>query len=307
MQKEQTVIVFPGQGSQKVGMGSDFAQHPSAKLLFEQADDILKFKLSTLMHSGDSAELSLTENTQPALLLAGIAALKVMEDEAEKYLPELASFVAGHSLGEYTALVAAGVLSFEDGISLVRLRGQAMQRAVPVGQGKMAAVLGLNIENVEKIATKANVYIANDNSNGQVVLSGAADAIDSACLIAKEFGAKRAVILPVSAPFHCPMMAAAAEEMASAFTKVEFSAPKLPVVSNITAIAETDGEAFKELLTKQITGTVRWRESMQMLANNGVEHLIELGCGNVLTGLAARCDARLNGVAMSTVADTKAA
>lgn len=301
----QTSLVFPGQGAQKIGMGADFAQHGAARALFEEADDVLQFNLSKLMFEGAQDTLNLTENTQPALLLAGVAALKVLQDEAEKTVPELCTAVAGHSLGEYTALVAAGVLSFADGLRLVRLRGQAMQQAVPVGKGKMAASLGLENTKVAEVAKQCGVYVANDNSNGQVVLSGEAEKIDAACEALKAAGARRAVVLPVSAPFHCPLMVPAADVMATAFEKTTFNTPLVPVVANVTAECVEQGEAFKALLTEQVTGGVRWRESMVTLAERGITQLIELGCGNVLSGLAPRCDERLAAEPMRTVDDIK--
>jgi len=302
---DKTAFIFPGQGSQKIGMGADFAQHGAARKLFEEADDILKINLSKLMFDGEQDTLNLTENPQPALLLAGIAALAVLQDEAEKTLPEMAVAVAGHSLGEYTALVAAGVLSFAEGLSLVRLRGEAMQRAVPVGKGKMAAILGLENAKVAEVAKQSGVFVANDNSNGQVVLSGEAKKIEAACIALKQAGARRAVELPVSAPFHCPLMRPAAEAMADAFENTTFKAPLVPVVANTTAEWITDGVAFKKLLVEQVTASVRWRESMVVLAEKGIVNLVELGCGNVLTGLAPRCDERLSSAAISTVADIK--
>lgn len=301
----KTSLVFPGQGAQKIGMGADFAQHGAARALFEEADDVLQFNLSKLMFEGEQDTLNLTENTQPALLLAGVAALKVLEDEAEKTVPELCAAVAGHSLGEYTALVAAGVLSFADGIRLVRLRGQAMQKAVPVGKGKMAASLGLDNAQVADVAKQCGVFVANDNSNGQVVLSGEAEKIDAACVALKEAGARRAVVLPVSAPFHCPLMAPAADVMAEAFEGTTFNKPVVPVVANVTAAYVNEGDAFKQLLTEQVTGGVRWRESMVAMAENDITQLIELGCGNVLSGLASRCDERLAASPMRTVEDIK--
>ena len=298
-------LVFPGQGSQYVGMGASFAAHPAAKRLFEQADDILHSHLTKLMLDGDADTLALTQNTQPALLLVGVAALKILEDEKECAVQDIVSFVAGHSLGEYTALVAAGVLSFPDAITLVRKRGQAMQTASPSGAGKMAAVLGMSQDDVTALAHSAGVYIANDNAEGQVVLSGAAKNIENACLAAKDAGAKRAVELPVSAPFHSSLVAPAADEMAAAFKDVTFYAPQIPIVSNVCATCVHDAAAWPDLLTKQITATVRWRESMIYLAQAGVTSLLEMGSGKVLTGLAKRCDARLSGTALQTVDEIK--
>lgn len=295
-----TAFIFPGQGSQKVGMAKTFALHPVTKNLFEEADDVLKFNLTKLMLEGDEAELGRTVNTQPALLLAGVAALRFYEDFKEEYTHALAHYVAGHSLGEYTALVAAGVLTFAEALCLVRLRGQAMQEAVPEGMGKMAAILGLDFNTVQNIAQEEGVYIANDNAVGQVVLSGEASAIEGACTTAKKAGAKRAVILPVSAPFHSPLVAPAAEVMKKAFVTTSFATPKIPVVSNVKACAVTQAAHWPELLVKQIVGAVRWRESMVYLADQGVETLVEFGSGKVLTGLAKRCDKRLKASVIET-------
>lgn len=305
MISNETALVFPGQGSQKVGMGESFARHPAAKDLFAEADDILRFNLTKLMLSEDQADLSRTQNTQPALLLAGVAALRVLEDETERHAYELCHFMAGHSLGEYTALVGAGVLRFADALSLVRLRGQAMQEAVPEGEGKMAAILGLENAQVEEIANSAGVYIANDNAAGQVVVSGVAENIAKACKAAKASGAKRAVELPVSAPFHCPLMAPAADVMAQAFKKVTFNEPRVQVISNVEARPASDAARWPDLLTQQVTQPVRWRESMRFLADQGVETLAELGTGKVLAGLAKRCDERLTATALQTVDDIK--
>lgn len=305
MDKDQTALVFPGQGSQKVGMAQSFAKHPAAASLFEEADDILRFNLKNLMLAGDEKTLAMTENTQPALLLAGVAALRVLEDEREQPAGEIAAYVAGHSLGEYTALVAAGVLSFPEALTLVRQRGQAMQAAAPVGAGKMAAVLGLAIDDVQQIAEGEGVYIANDNADGQVVLSGKALNIENACVAAKEAGAKRAIELPVSAPFHSPLVAAAAEVMAQAFKPVSFKQPQIAVVSNVRAEPVQEAGAWPDLLTQQITAPVRWRESMIYLAAQGTSTLLELGSGKVLTGLAGRCDKRLSATALPTVDDIK--
>lgn len=298
-------IVFPGQGSQFVGMGASFAKHPVASPLFEEADDTLCFNLKNLMLEGDEHTLALTENTQPALLLAGIAALKILEDAFEVRVSDLASFLAGHSLGEYTALVAGGVLSFPDALRLVRLRGQAMQAAVPTGKGKMAAILGLSFDEVQNIATREEVYIANDNAEGQVVLSGLAENVEQACKAAKVAGAKRAVELSVSAPFHSPLVADAADVMAHAFRGVAFSSPCLTIVANVRAEAVLEASEWPELLTQQITQTVRWRESMVYLAESGVCSILELGSGKVLSGLAKRCDKRLEGNSLQSVDDIK--
>ena len=299
-------FVFPGQGSQQVGMATSFMGHPDTALLFAEARDALGFDLPALMRDGPAEELTLTENTQPALLLAGIAAMTLFLKETSSNVMAQASFVGGHSLGEYTALVAAGSLSLSDGLRLVRLRGQAMQKAVPVGQGAMVAVLGLDAGDVMSMATANGVYVANDNSPGQIVVSG--DALKMATFIeaAKAAGAKRVLPLPVSAPFHCPLMAPAAEVMAQALADVSMSAPVVPVVCNVTAKAETNPDALKQNLIAQVAGSVRWRESMMYMAEEGVTELLEFGSGKVLSGLAARCDTRLTASAITTVDEVSA-
>lgn len=293
-------FVFPGQGAQHVGMAAGFATHSAGKAVFDEAGDILGANLVKLMFEGPMEALSQTEHTQPALLTAGIAALRVTLATTGKTVAQMSRYVAGHSLGEYTALVAAGTLSFADGLRLVRLRGQAMQRAVPQGEGAMAAILGLEAAKVAEVAHHAGCFVANDNANGQIVLSGAIATVEKAASLAKELGAKRAVMLPVSAPFHCPLMAPAAVEMAEALAKTTFNSPVVPVVCNVTAHAHTSPDELRDLLVQQITGQVRWRESMQWLAENGVTHLVEFGCGKVLTGLASRCDPRLGATAIAS-------
>lgn len=307
MNRESAALVFPGQGSQKIGMGASFKDHAAAKDLFAEADDTLQINLTRLMLSGEQEELSRTCNTQPALLLAGVAALRVLEDTSERYAHELCRYMAGHSLGEYTALVAAGVLRFPDAISLVHLRGKAMQEAVPEGEGKMAAILGLEAPKVRDIAAEAQVFVANDNADGQVVLSGTAENIEAACAAARKAGAKRAVELPVSAPFHCPLMTPVADVMAKAFKDVTFNQSQVPVISNVTARPVTDAGDWPDLLTRQVTDTVQWRESMVFLADEGVREIAELGAGKVLTGLAKRCDKRLEATALETFEDIKTA
>lgn len=287
--------VFPGQGSQKVGMSAGFLSLKDYKTYFEKANDTLGFDLTKLMTEGPADELTLTQNTQPALLLAGIVAYKWHLENGG----EAPAYFVGHSLGEWTALVAAGVLSLEDGLKLVHLRGQAMQRAVPAGKGGMLAVIGLTPEQATAVAKDTGAFVANDNSDGQVVLSGDKVAITKATEMAKIAGAKRALPLPVSAPFHCPLMAPAADEMAQALEEIVFNEPSAPVICNVTARPETDPEKLKENLIAQITGQVRWRESMQWLADNDVTHLTEFGSGKVLCGLAPRCDKRLSGVAIT--------
>ena len=304
-------ITFPGQGSQAVGMGQSLAEaSATAREVFEEVDDALNQKLTKIMFEGPEEDLILTENAQPALMAVSIAVLRVLERDGGFSLADKAAFVAGHSLGEYSALAAAGSLSLGDTARLLKKRGQAMQRAVPVGQGAMAAVLGLSFEEAEAVAAEASqgevCGAANDNAQGQVVLSGARGAIERAIEIAKEKGAKRSMLLPVSAPFHCALMAPAAEVMAEALADVAFNAPVLPVVTNITASAETDPDRLRELLVEQITGRVRWRESVEYLVGQGVGELIELGAGKVLTGLARRINRDLAATSVQSPDDIEA-
>ena len=304
-------FVFPGQGSQAVGMGQALAEaYPEAKQVFEAVNDALGQDLSALMWNGPEDELTLTENAQPALMAVSMAVMRVLEARGLK-LSEAASHVAGHSLGEYAALTAAGALQLEDTARLLKLRGQAMQRAVPVGVGAMAALLGLDYDAVAQIAEEAAsgdaiVNAANDNANGQVVISGHAEAVERACALAKERGAKRAMTLPVSAPFHCALMQPAADEMAAALAETNIAAPVVPVIANVTAEATSDPEAIRDLLVAQVTGSVRWRESMIWAAENGVRELVEFGSGKVLTGMARRIDDRLSAKALNTPDDIDA-
>jgi [acyl-carrier-protein] S-malonyltransferase len=306
-------FVFPGQGSQTVGMGRALAEtYPEARAVFAAVDDALSQKLSDIMWDGPEDELTLTENAQPALMAVSIATLRVLEARG-LVLADAASHVAGHSLGEYTALTAAGALQLEDTARLLKLRGQAMQRAVPVGVGAMAALLGLDFDAVAEIAAEAAsndsgsdgeiCAAANDNANGQVVISGHAAAVARACDLAKERGAKRAMELPVSAPFHCALMQPAADEMQAALAETEISTPTVPVIANVTAAAVSDADTIRGLLVQQVTGSVRWRESMIWAADNGVTELIELGAGKVLTGMAKRIDTRFAATALNTPED----
>ena len=301
-------FVFPGQGSQAVGMGQALAEtYPEAKQVFEAVNDALGQDLSALMWGGPDDELTLTENAQPALMAVSIAVMRVLEARGLD-LANSASHVAGHSLGEYSALTAAGALQLEDTARLLKLRGQAMQRAVPVGVGAMAALLGLDFEAVAEIAAEAGsgdeiVSAANDNANGQVVISGHAGAVARACELAKERGAKRAMELPVSAPFHCALMQPAADEMAAALADTNIAAPVVPVIANVTASATQDPEEIRRLLVEQVTGSVRWRESMIWAADNNVTELVEIGSGKVLTGMARRIDSRLSAKALNTPED----
>lgn len=304
-------FVFPGQGSQAIGMGQALAEaHPEAREVFAAIDAALGQDLSGLMANGPADELTLTENAQPALMAVSMAVMRVLEARGLN-LAEAASYVAGHSLGEYAALTAAGALKLEDTARLLKLRGQAMQRAVPVGVGAMAALLGLEFEAVAEIAAEVSgdseiCGAANDNANGQVVISGHAGAVARACDLAKERGAKRAMELPVSAPFHCSLMQPAADEMAAALADTKINAPVVPVIANVTAEATSDPETIRTLLVEQVTGSVRWRESMIWATDKGVTELVEIGSGKVLTGMAKRIDARLSAKALNTPEDIEA-
>ncbi|MCB1530735.1 MAG: ACP S-malonyltransferase [Rhodospirillales bacterium] len=292
-------FVFPGQGSQFVGMGKDLAESfGAAKETFQEVDDALGQNLSALMFDGPEEDLNLTENTQAALMAVSMAVVNVLTREGGIEMDKAVKFVAGHSLGEYSALTAAGALELSQTAKLLKLRGQAMQRAVPVGAGSMAAILGLDLPDVQTIAEKASAQAgpdlicesANDNSVGQVVVSGHAAAVQVAVDMASEAGAKRAVILPVSAPFHCALMGPAAREMEEALAGAEIKSPCVPVVANVVARGVTDPEDIRRLLVEQITGMVRWRESVIWMKDQGVTEMIELGAGKVLSGLARRID-----------------
>ncbi|KZD11950.1 ACP S-malonyltransferase [Oceanibaculum pacificum] len=305
-------FVFPGQGSQVVGMGKELAEaYPAAREIFDMVDEALGEKLSALIFEGPLETLTLTQNAQPALMAVSVAAARALEAVAGKPLAQMADFVAGHSLGEYSALAAVRALELEDAARLLRLRGQAMQEAVPVGAGAMAAMLGVEIDLAREIADAAAedqvCDVANDNGAGQVVLSGDKAAIERAIAIATAKGVKRSVLLPVSAPFHCTLMAPAADVMGRALAGVSLQKPSLPVIANVAAEAESDPSAIRQLLVQQVTGMVRWRESMKYAADQGVTWVGELGAGKVLTGLAKRIDARLEATAIGTVAAIEAA
>ncbi len=303
-------FVFPGQGSQAVGMGRALAEaFAVARQTFEEVDDALNQRLSRLMFEGSEADLTLTENAQPALMAVSIAVLRVLQHggvDVRKH----ATLVAGHSLGEYSALCAVGAFSLADTARLLKLRGQSMQKAVPVGKGAMAALLGADLEQAQAIATDAAegqvCAVANDNAAGQVVLSGDADAIDRAILIAAERGLKRSVRLPVSAPFHCLLMKPAADAMAQALDAVTVNSPVTPLVANVTATAVSDPAAIRRLLVEQVTGMVRWRESVLYMKAQGVESLVELGAGKVLAGLTKRIDKDVSAVSVQAPADIDA-
>lgn len=304
-------LVFPGQGSQAVGMGVALAEaSAAAREVFEEVDDAISQPLSRLMKEGPESDLVLTENAQPALMAVSMAVMRVMEREGGFDLVGSARFVAGHSLGEYSALAAAGSIGLSDTARLLKLRGQAMQRAVPVGQGAMAALLGLSLEDATEVAEAAAqgeiCRAANDNAEGQVVVSGSSAAIDRAVEIAKEKGAKKAMRLQVSAPFHCPLMQPAADEMADALANVTISAPKVPLVANVTASAVDDPERIRALLVQQVTSMVRWRESVLYMRDNGIEELAEIGSGKVLATMTRRIDRSVSARAVNTPDDIEA-
>ena len=301
-------FTFPGQGSQVVGMGKELADaFPAAKAVFDEIDEALGQKLSQLMWEGPEDQLTLTENAQPALMAVSLAAMRVLESEGGWSLADKAGFVAGHSLGEYSALAAAGTFTVADTARLLKIRGKAMQAAVPVGEGAMAAMLGLSFEDAMSVAAEAAgdgvCSAANDNADGQVVISGSKAAVERAAVLAKEKGAKRAMLLPVSAPFHCSLMQPAADAMAEALGNVEMKAPCVPLVANVIASAVSDPEEIKKLLVEQVTGMVRWRESVKYLGAQGVTELVEVGTGKVLTGLTRRIDKTISGSAVGTPAD----
>jgi len=285
-------FIFPGQGAQAIGMGQALAEaYPAARAVFEEVDEALGAKLSTLIWEGEAETLTLTENAQPALMATSLAAMRALE--AEGIDVSAASFVAGHSLGEYSALTAAGALSVADAARLLRTRGRAMQQAVPVGEGAMAALLGLELATAQAVAAEAAqgggvCAAANDNDPAQVVISGSKDAVERAIEIAKDKGAKRAVMLPVSAPFHCELMAPAADAMAEALAAVEIASPRVPLVANVRASAVTDPAEIRALLVEQVTGSVRWRESVEYMVAQGVSDFWEIGAGKALTGMVRR-------------------
>lgn len=304
-------FVFPGQGSQTPGMGKDLADgYAAARDVFEAVDDALGEPLSKLMFEGPEDQLTLTRNAQPALMATSIAVLRVLEAESGKSVAELCDAVAGHSLGEYSALCAAGALDLDITARLLRLRGESMQKAVPVGQGAMAALIGVNLETAQKIADEAAqgdvCDIANDNADGQIVLSGAAAAIDRVVEIAPGYGAKRALRLPVSAPFHCKMMAPAADAMADALAETDLRGPVVPLIANVTAEPTSDRDVIRRQLVEQVTGRVRWRETVASMAGLGLTSIVEIGSGKVLTGLARRIDKSLDAGTINGPADVAA-
>lgn len=303
-------FVCPGQGAQSIGMGKALADaYPAAQAVFDEVDAALGEKLSSLIWEGDIETLTLTQNAQPALMATSLAAFRALEAEGVDI--SQADFVAGHSLGEYSALAIAGALSIGDTARLLRTRGEAMQKAVPVGVGAMAALLGLDFQAATEVAQEAAqgevCQAANDNDPGQVVVSGHKAAVERAVEIAKEKGAKRAVILPVSAPFHCALMAPAAEVMTSALAEVTISTPAVPVVANVRAEAVTDADIIRQLLIEQVTGSVRWRESVEWMGANGVSEMWEIGAGKALSGMVRRINRDIACKAIGTPEDVKAA
>ncbi|WP_336761132.1 ACP S-malonyltransferase [Asaia sp. VD9] len=295
-------FVFPGQGSQSIGMGQGlYEAFPAAREVFQEVDDALGEHLSKLIFAGEASELTRTENTQPALMAVSLATVRVLESEGGFSLSDKATVVAGHSLGEYSALAAAGALGIAQTARLLRLRGLAMQEAVPAGEGGMAALLGVEAELAHEICAEAarlsiegeadrheTIELANDNGGGQIVVSGRLSAVERAIALAKAKGVKRAVMLPVSAPFHSSLMGSAAERMAEALERAEIATPLIPVITNVTAGKNTDATRIPELLVQQVTGSVRWRESVLAMAAMGVTSQVELGAGKVLTGLVRR-------------------
>lgn len=305
------VFVFPGQGSQKPGMGAALAAaFPAAREVFQETDEALGEHLSRLMRDGPGERLTLTRNAQPALMASSIAVLRVLQVEGGRALPDMCALVAGHSLGEYSALVAASALPLADAARLLRLRGDAMQAAVPVGEGAMAAILGLEIGCVEEIAAQASrsgiCAVANDNAPGQAVVSGESGAVEKAVAAARAAGARRAMTLQVSAPFHCPLMQPAAERMAEALAATALAPVAVPVIANVTATAESAPEALRRLLVEQVTARVRWRETMAGLGEAGIGSVAELGTGKVLAGLARRCDRGLEARSLEEPQDVEA-
>ena len=301
-------LVFPGQGSQAVGMGRDLAgAFASARRTFEEVDEALHQNLSRLMFEGPESELTLTENAQPALMAASLAVMRVLEGDGGLDLKRQVAFVAGHSLGEYSALAAAHALSVPDAARLLKRRGRAMQKAVPVGVGAMAALLGLDLEPARAVAAEAAqseiCTCANDNGPGQVVVSGHRVAVERAITVAAERGARRAILLPVSAPCQCPLMLPAAEEMAEALADIALAEPLVPLVANVSARPERDPDDIRRLLVAQVTGLVRWRECVLAMRAAGVDQIVEIGAGRVLSGLVKRIDREIATAAVGAPAE----
>ena len=304
-------FVFPGQGSQAVGMGRELAAaFAAAREVFQEVDEALKQNLFRLIQEGPEDELTLTENAQPALMSLSLATVRVIEKEGRKAFPQVCTYVAGHSLGEYSALAAAGALALADAARLLKLRGQAMQKAVPVGTGAMAALLGSEVEQAVEVCEAAAqgevVEVANDNGGGQVVVSGHKDAVARAVELAKGKGIRRAMMLSVSAPFHCALMRPAADAMAEALERVTLAPPRVPVIANVTADETSDPAHIRKLLVQQVTSRVRWRECVLAMKARGVDTEVEIGAGKVLTGMLKRIDKDIAGIAVGTPADIEA-
>ncbi|MEE2694297.1 MAG: ACP S-malonyltransferase [Pseudomonadota bacterium] len=302
------VLLFPGQGSQRIGMGKAvFDAFPEARQVYEEVNDALNENLSRLMFEGPEEKLTLTTNAQPALMTSSMAIVRVLETQGDLKISDIAAFVAGHSLGEYSALAAGGAITLTDTAQLLRTRGTAMQQAVPVGKGKMAAILGLELQRVEEISTSASTEgvceVANDNAPGQVVLSGKAEAIDQAIELAKNAGAKRAIPLDVSAPFHCSLLEPAAEKMSSALSKIVISAPCPPLISNVSAAVTSDPNLIRTQLIDQVTQRVRWREIIETVRELGAADFFEIGTGKVLTNLNKRIDKDLTSNSIENPSD----
>lgn len=303
-------LVFPGQGAQTIGMGRDLADaYPAARAVFEEVDEALGEALSQIIWEGDADTLTLTANAQPALMATSLAALRALESEG--FEMDRVAMVAGHSLGEYSALAAAGALTVPQAARLLRLRGLAMQQAVPVGEGAMAALLGLDLAAASEVAARAAgdqvCEVANDNDPSQVVISGHRAVVEHATELAREAGAKRAVLLPVSAPFHCALMQPAAEAMRDALAETAIAVPSSPVVTNVTAEPETDPERIPQLLVEQVTGTVRWRESIARMAASGIDEIWEIGAGKALSGMVRRIDRTISTRQVGTAEEAQAA
>ncbi|MFV2053049.1 ACP S-malonyltransferase [Aliiroseovarius sp. YM-037] len=302
-------FVFPGQGAQTVGMGKALAEaYPEARAVFDEVDEALGEKLSTLTWEGDQETLTLTQNAQPALMATSLAAMRALE--AEGVTIDAAAYVAGHSLGEYSALAAAGAMTIGDTARLLRIRGKAMQEAVPVGEGAMAALLGLDFNTAAKVAQNAAqggiCQVANENDPSQSVISGNKEAVERAVELAKEAGAKRAVMLPVSAPFHCTLMSPAAGEMARALDEVDIKEPKVPLVANVLAAPVTSSGLIRSLLVDQVTGRVRWRTSVEWMIENGVDEFWEIGAGKALSGMIRRINRDVTSLTVGTPDEVKA-
>ena len=304
------VFVFPGQGSQKVGMGEDFYQNFSvAKNVFHEVDDTLGFKLSELMFKGDLTELSMTKNTQPALMTIGIAILKVLEQELGKKVSEISSYLCGHSLGEFTALCASGVIELKDTAKLLKIRGEAMQEAVPMGQGAMAALISGDFSKISelllKVSEKGICEIANENSKEQIVISGNADAVKEAVKISSSFNIKKSILLNVSAPFHCKLMLPAQEKLREKLNNIKFNDPQVSIICNYTGLPENNPIILKNNIIEQVVNKVKWRETMNFLSNEKLQQLVELGSGKVLTNIAKRMSNQIHSFNIETLEDFK--